>query len=122
MDILWSVTLAANLVTAAMLCRAHTLGLYSCTCDVGLSGNEWKPGCGVTPEAIRDRRWTRYYDHDFLGTPSTALGEEGLFRCVRCGEAQNSISWKYNRHNRNAEHSRPWSWKEWDDRDKSEWP
>lgn len=53
----WQWTLGHNLAIAGGLCRAHSLGRASCTCDFGPIGSEWRPGMGCTPESIADRRW-----------------------------------------------------------------
>lgn len=66
--------LVDNIVQAAALHRAWSLGRASCSCDVLPEGNEWTPGMGVSPEQIVDRHWN-YDEHPFVGE-----GE----RCLAC--------------------------------------
>jgi hypothetical protein len=72
----WVENLGNALAVAGALCRSWSLGRDSCTCDVGPSGNEWRPGMGCSPEAIANRRWNRE-PHEFVG---------GGDVCEECGE------------------------------------
>jgi hypothetical protein len=54
-------TLAANLVTAGVLCAAHQLGYVSCGCDQGTPSDAWKPNVEgrLPPQLCSHASWSR---------------------------------------------------------------
>lgn len=90
--------LIKNITGVASLQRAYALGYSSWHCDFEPKGNEWKPGCGVSPEAIKDRQWDDDYHlftpGEVVAPPYSRAQMDGEALCTLCGRGEDNYRHK----------------------------